>query len=237
MINYKLFWDEFSGWYFEIIKPEYQKPVDRKTFDATLTIFDKLLRITHPFMPFITEEIWQLLVERKEGESLMVTMMPEARKYDSAMISGFEVAKETISALRTVRKEKEIPIRESMSLMIKSEMESFDKRFLPVMTKLCKLDEIKFVSEKQAGSASFMVGTTEFYVPLGSNINIEEEIEKIHADLDYNIGFLASVMKKLDNERFVQNAPSTVLDLEKRKKADAESKISSLEERLKELKK
>ncbi len=237
MINYKLFWDEFSGWYLELIKPEYQKPIDRKTFDDTLAIFDKLLRITHPFMPFITEEIWQLLAERKGGESLMVTMMPEAKKFDSSMISGFEVAKETISAIRTVRKEKEIPTRDSLSLLIKSGMESFDRRFLPVITKLCNLDEIKFVSEKQAGSAAFMVGTTEFYVPLGSNINIEEEIAKIHADLDYNIGFLASVMKKLDNERFVQNAPAAVLDLERRKKADAESKISSLEERMKELKK
>jgi valyl-tRNA synthetase len=237
MINYKLFWDEFSGWYLELIKPEYQKPVDRKTFDATLAIFDKLLRITHPFMPFITEEIWQLLVERKEGESLMVTLMPEAKKFDTKMLSGFEVAKETISATRTVRKEKEIPARDSITLMIKSEIENFDKRFLPVMTKLCNLDEIKFVSEKQPGSATFMVGTTEFYVPLGSNINIEEEIAKITADLDYNLGFLTSVMKKLDNERFVQNAPAAVLDLERKKKADAESKIASLKERLKELKK
>jgi valyl-tRNA synthetase len=237
MLNYKLFWDEFSGWYLELIKPEYQKPIDRKTFDATLAIFDKLLRITHPFMPFITEEIWQLLLERKEGESLMVTLMPEAKKYDSAMISGFEVAKETISAIRTVRKEKEIPTREKLTLLIRSDVENFDKRFLPAMTKLCNLDVINFVSEKQPDSASFMVGTTEFYVPLGSNINIEEEIEKINADLEYNIGFLASVMKKLDNERFVNKAPAEVLDLERRKKADVESKISSLKERIKELKK
>jgi valyl-tRNA synthetase len=236
MITYKLFWDEFSGWYLEIIKPEYQKAVDRTTYDATVEIFEKLTKVMHPFIPFITEEIWQLLIKRKEDESIMVTMMPEAKKFNKEIIEGFEFIKEIISAIRTVRKNKEIPTRDKIKLLILSDENSFDTYFLSVVSKLCNLSEILFVSEKQEGTASFMIGTTEYFIPLAGKLDIESEITKIQEDLEYNRDFLVSVMKKLDNERFVKNAPSLVLELERKKKSDAESKIKSLEERLNELK-
>jgi valyl-tRNA synthetase len=235
MTTYKLFWDEFSGWYLEIIKPEYQKPVDRKTYDEAINAFENLMKVVHPFMPFITEEIWQLLVERKDGESLMITRMPEPAGFDEAIITGFEYAKETISAVRTVRKTKEIPNKDALKLMIRSDRATYNNINLPVFTKLCNLSEVTFVSEKQEGAVSFMVGTTEYFIPLEGKIDVEAELSKINEEIEYHKGFLVSVMKKLGNERFVQNAPPAVLDLEMKKKSDAESKIRSLEERMKEL--
>ncbi len=235
MITYKLFWDDFSGSYLEIIKPEYQKPIDRTTYNATVAIFENLLKVIHPFMPFITEEIWQLLLERKDGESIMVTSMPQAKKFNRDLIEAFERVKETISAIRTIRKNKDIPNKEKLALLVRSEEENYDAEFLPVILKLCNLSEISFVSEKQEGTSSFMVGTTEYYVPLGGKIDIEAELIKLQEDLNYYIGFLTSVLKKLENERFVGNAPVNVLELERKKKSDTESKIRSLEERMKEL--
>jgi len=237
MVSYKLFWDEFSGWYLEIIKPEYQKPIDRKTFDTTVALFDKLVRLIHPFMPFITEEIWQLLIERKDGESVMIARLPEAKKYNKELVSSFESMKETISSIRTVRKDKEIPNREKIKLFILSDKESFDTEFLPVINKLGNISDIQFVTEKPEGTASFMTGTTEYFIPLEGKLDIGSEIAKINEDLKYNMGFLVNVMKKLDNERFVNNAPASVLELERKKKSDAESKIKSLEEKLRSLKK
>jgi valyl-tRNA synthetase len=236
MITYKLFWDEFSGWYLEIIKPEYQKPVDRITYDATVVLFDKLLKIIHPFMPFITEEIWHLLLDRKDGESLMMNRLPEVKKYNKNLIIRFESIKETISAVRTVRKSKDIPNKETLNLLVRSDKDGFDSEFLPVICKQCNLSEVLFIEEKQEGAASFMVGTTEYFIPMGGELDIEGELTKIQEDLDYNKGFLINVMKKLENERFVQNAPANVLALERKKKSDAESKIKSLKERMKELK-
>jgi valyl-tRNA synthetase len=236
MITYKLFWDEFSGWYLELIKPEYQKPVDRKTLEATIIIFDKLVKLVHPFMPFITEEIWQLLAERKDKESIMMTMLPSASGFDNDLINRFESVKETISAVRTVRKEKDITNKEKLELYILSDKSNIIAGLLPVISKLCNLSDIKFVSEKQDGAASFMVGTTEYFIPLSGMLDVEAELEKLSQEVVYHKGFLESVMKKLGNERFVQNAPASVLDLERKKKSDAESKIKSLEERIEELK-
>jgi valyl-tRNA synthetase len=235
MLAYKLFWDEFSGWYLEIIKPEYQKPIDRITFNATIALFEKLTKIIHPFMPFITEEIWQLLLERKDGESVMVALMPEAKKFNKEVIVSFESVKETISAVRAVRKNKEIPNREKIELHILADRAEYDSEFLPVLCKLCNLSEISFISEKKEVTASFLVGTTEYFIPLEGKLDIESELVKLEEDLNYNRGFLINVMKKLDNERFVSNAPSAVLELERKKKSDAESKIKSLEELLKSL--
>ena len=235
MNSYKLFWDEFSGWYLEIIKPEYLNPVDRLTYNATISVFDNLLRIIHPFMPFITEEIWQLIDERKDGESLMVSQMPKVRKYDKELVSRFENAKETITAIRAVRKEKQILKRDVIGLSIRTDRNSYDCGFLPVIIKMCNLSEVSFISEKPDNVASFMVKTTEFHIPLGRRIDVEDERVKIITELDYCRGFLDSVMKKLNNERFVQNAPPVVLDLEMQKKIDTESKIKSLEEALKGL--
>jgi len=233
MNSYKLFWDEFSGWYLEIIKPEYKKPVDKKTYEATIDIFDRLLHIIHPFMPFITEEIWHLISDRVDGESLMVSRLHETKKYNKELVVRFDVVKELISAVRTIRKEKQILMREQVDLLVRAEKDDFDNELLPVIKKMCNLSEVSFVSEKPGGAASFMVGTTEFYIPIGDKADAASEIIKIMADLEYNRGFLANVMKKLGNERFVQNAPANVLELERKKQSDAESKIKSLEEALK----
>jgi valyl-tRNA synthetase len=237
MITYRLFWDEFSAWYLEIIKPEYQKPVDRVTLSATITIFDKLLKLIHPFMPFITEDLWQMLLERKDGESIMVSLMPEAKKFNKALIADFESVKETVSAIRTVRKDKGISNRDKFELLIRADQDSYNADLLPVILKMCNLAQISFVSEKQAGTVSFMVGTTEYFIPVDGNIDIGSELIKLNDELEYIRGFLATVMKKLDNQRFVENAPSGVLELERKKKNDAESKIKSIEERIKELEK
>jgi len=237
MTVYKLFWDEFSSWYLETIKPDYEKPVDRITYDATLVLFDRLMRLTHPFMPFITEEIWQLLFERKEGESIMINSMPEIKKYDKKLTIRFEFIKECVSAVRTIRREKKIHNKEKLTLFIRADKTDFNLEFLPVLSRLCNLSVIKFVTEKQIGAASFMVRTVEFFIPVGDKFNIDAELSRIGEELDYYRGFLISVMKKLDNEDFVKNAPASVLEMEKKKKNDAETKIKSFEERLKELKK
>jgi valyl-tRNA synthetase len=236
MTAYKLFWDEFSGWYLEIIKPEYQKPIDIQTYNSTLMVFDKLMHIIHPFMPFITEEIWQLLSERKDGESLMVRQMPKHGKSSKSLIDRFEIVKETVSAVRTIRKEKELPARERIELLIKSSPEEFDTHFMPVLIKMANLSRVSFTDKKHDGASSFHIKTTEFYIHIGTSLDINAEIKRINEELDYARGFLLSVMKKLDNEKFVQNAPKEVIDIEKKKKDDAELKIKSLEERLKGLK-
>ena len=235
MNTYKLFWDEFSGWYLEIIKPQFRMPVDRITLDQAATFFDKLLRIIHPFMPFITEEIWHLIGERKEGESLMISLQPEQVKYDREVVSRFETVKEIISSVRTARKEREIANNEPLELFVRSGPENFDRKFAPVIRKMCNLSDIKLTEGKQDNSASFMVGTTEFYIPIGSKIDAESERLKLTAELDYYRGFLDSVMKKLDNGRFVANAPASVLEHERKKKSDTEVKIRNLQEALEAL--
>ncbi|MDX9811526.1 MAG: valine--tRNA ligase [Bacteroidales bacterium] len=235
MVTYKLFWDEFSGWYLEIIKPDYQHPIDSTTYEATIEIFDKLLRLIHPFMPFITEEIWQIIREREARESIMVSRMPEMKRYDRELVDKFETVKEIVSGVRSIRKERQIPQKEKAELLVRNERDGFHEGFIPVIKKLCNLSDVRFVDFKQDGAASFMVGTTEFYVPLAGMTDTEGEKKKIEADLVYLRGFLDSVMKKLGNEKFVMNAPAHVLDLERKKKNDTEIKIRSLEEALKAL--
>jgi valyl-tRNA synthetase len=235
MKAYKLFWDEFSGWYLEIVKPEYLKPVDEKTYNSTINIFDNLVHILHPFMPFITEEIWQLLSERKEGESLMVSRMPEHKKSNKTLVERFENVKEVISAIRTVRKDKDLPNKDKVVLKIRCEEKVYDLHFIPVIVKMANLSEVSFTPVKQEGAASFHVKTTEYYIPLEGKLDFAGELIKINEELKYVRGFLESVMKKLDNERFVKNAPAAVIDMERKKQSDAESKIKSLEERKSEL--
>ena len=237
MNTYRLFWDEFSSRYLEIIKPEYKKPVDRATYDATILLFDSLLRLIHPFMPFISEEIWQLISDRKDGESIMVSALPQSRKHDRELLAQFEMVKEVVSAIRMVRKEKQIPARDPVALFIRGEKAAFDNEFLEVAVKLGKLSSVDFISGKKAGSASFMVHTTEFFIPLDGSIDTDEELSKIRADLDYYREFLGTVLRKLDNEKFVNNAPAAIIELERKKKSDTEQKIRSLEERLSELEK
>ena len=233
MAVYKLFWDEFSSWYLETIKPAYQKPIDKKTYDATLGYFDALLRMLHPFMPFITEELWQHLAERKEGESIMTARMPEPKAYDSALIERFETAKQIIAGIRTIRLQKNIPNKEPLSLQI---IGSHNNSLDCVIVKLTNLSAIETVTEKDATAASFLVGTTEYAVPLGNNIDVEAELKKLNDELKYMQGFLKTVLGKLSNERFVQNAPAAVVEMERKKQADAESKIKSLEESIAALK-
>ncbi|QIK53506.1 valine--tRNA ligase [Dysgonomonas sp. HDW5B] len=234
MLVYKLFWDEFSSWYLEMIKPAYQKPIDAKTYQETLSFFDSLLRMLHPYMPFITEELWQALSERKEGESIMVALMPTAKNVDTDLLNAFEKVKETISGIRTIRLQKNIPNKDSLELEIIGE---HNDAYNPVIAKMGNITEIRAVNEKNPQAMSFLVGTTEFAVPMGNNIDVEAELAKLEADLVYQQGFLNSVMKKLGNEKFVANAKADVVDAERKKQADAESKIKTIEETIQSLKK
>ena len=233
MAVYKLFWDEFSSWYLEMVKPAYGQPIDRATMDATLAFFDNLLRLLHPFMPFITEELWQHIAERKDGESIMVAQLPKAQPVDEAIVADIEIAKEIIAGVRTVRLQKNIANREALKLQM---LGGATCPATPIVEKLANLSSIDNVAEKDGAAASFLVGTAEFAVPLADNINVEEEIKKIEADLKYYEGFLASVMKKLSNDKFVNNAPAKVIEMERKKQADAEAKIATLRESLAALK-
>ena len=227
MAVYKLFWDEFSSWYLEMVKPAYQKPIDRATYNATLGFFDSLLKMLHPFMPFITEELWQALEVRQPGESIMVQLMPQAKKVDEKLIAGIEKVKEMIAGVRTVRLQKNIPNKEPLQLQIIGDHQA---DFDAVIAKLCNLENIEKLTEKSANAVSFLIGTTEYALPMGSLINVEEEIRKMEDEIVYLEGFLQSVMKKLSNERFVQNAKPEIVENERRKMADAETKIASLKE-------
>ena len=234
MSTYLLFWNEFSGWYLEMIKPAYQQPIDRATLDAAKGFFDKLLKIIHPFMPFITEEIWQNMEQRAQGESIMISRMPEVEKYDQKLLDEIELLKEVISTLRNIRKERNIPNKEKLSLAVIADS-NFNSKYNPMLIKMGNLDGIDVITEKLPDAASFIVKTTEYFVPLGDKINVEEELVKLKADLKYQEGFLESVMKKLNNERFVQNAPQKVVETEKAKRNDAEAKIKALKERIEQL--
>ena len=222
---YRLFWDEFSAWYLEMVKPAYGSPVDRTTLTATLGFFDSLLRLLHPFMPFITEELWQHLSERRDGESIMYASTPRALDVDAAMIDMVEHAKEVVNGLRNVRAVKNIPNKDAITVSV---IGSWDPRQDSLIMKLANASAINHNAEKDAAAATFMVGTTEVNVPLADNIDIEAELARLKKDLDYYQGFKASVLKKLSNERFVSNAPAAVVEGERRKLSDAESKIASL---------
>ena len=229
MQAYKLFWDEYSGWYLEIIKPEYQKPIDGKTFRSTLKILDSLLKILHPFMPFITEEIWQLLEERPYGKSIMIERMPECKGFNKGMLDGFDTAKEIISSIRTIRKEKNIKNIEKITLCVGAFKDQSNNNFDSVIIKLCNLSSIDYVNTKIEGAATFRVDTTEYYVPLAGTVDTESELKKLHEELAYTEGFLSLVMAKLNNDKFVGNAPAKVIEMEKKKQSDAEAKIATLQ--------
>ena len=233
---YKLFWDEFSSWFLEIVKPAYQKPIDAKTQTEVLAIFDKMLRLLHPFMPFITEELWQLLNERKSGDSIMVAQQPEANEFNAELLARFDEMKEIVASVRNIRQEKNIPNKEALSLYVKS-TQKFNPEIESVIVKLAGLDKLEYTNDKVDGSASFLVKSLEFFVPLVGFINEEEEIAKLTEELNYTKGFLASVMKKLSNEKFVNGAPAQVVEVERKKQADAEEKIRVIEERLAGMKK
>ena len=235
MAVYKLFWDEFSSWFLEIIKPAYGQGIHSTVRNAAICYFDNLLRLLHPFMPFITEELWQQMYEREEGESIMVCPLSMDTHVDSEMIQQFEVVKEVISNVRSIRLQKNIAQKETLELQVVGEnpVDAFNL----VIMKMCNLSVIDVVDTKTEGAASFMVGTTEYAVPLGNMIDVEAEIARMEAELKHKEGFLQGVMKKLSNEKFVNNAPAAVLELERKKQADAESIINSLKESIAALKK
>ena len=234
MAVYKLFWDEFSSWYLEMVKPAYGQPIDKVTYEKTLAFFETLLKLLHPFMPFITEELWQHIYDRQPGESIMTQTLVKDMPYNEALIAQFEAVKEVISGIRTIRLQKNIAQKEALALEVtgKNPVAGFGS----VIAKLCNLSEIKQVETKSEGAAAFMVGTTEYAVPLGNLINVEEELKKLEADLKYQEGFLQSVMKKLSNEKFVSKAPANVIEMERKKQADAETKIAALKESIAALK-
>ena len=235
MAVYKLFWDEFSSWYLEMIKPAYGQPINRKVYEATIGFFDNLLHLLHPFMPFITEELWQHLCDRTDGESLMVSPLSMSALVDEDIIREFEVVKEVISNIRSIRLQKNIAPKEALELQVIGENPVV--AFNAVIMKMCNLSSINIVENKADGAASFMVGTTEYAVPLGNMIDVEAEIARMEAGLKHKEGFLQGVLKKLGNEKFVNNAPAAVLEMERKKQADAESIIKSLKESIAALKK
>ena len=232
MVVYKLFWDEFSSWYLEMVKPAYvdgiAQPIDRATYDATLRFFDILLKMLHPFMPFITEELWQALYERQPGESIMreSLLLDAPNDGEKRMLNDVETVKQVVSGVRTVRAQKNIAQKEKLTLQIVNSQ--FLSNYSDAVMKMANLESITTVSEKPSTASTFMVGTVEYAVPLGNMIDVEAEIQKMETQLQHLEGFLAGVMKKLSNERFVANAPEAVVVLERKKQSDSEEKIAAL---------
>ena len=231
MSVYKLVWDDFCSSYLEMIKPAYQKPIDKVTLEATLSYFEDILKLLHPFMPFISEEIWSLISERTSEERLIVASWPIETDIDSKILADEKFAAEVISGIRTIRKEKNIPNKDQIELFVKRN-ETIDQSFDSVITKLGNLSVLNYVDKKVDGALSFRVKSNEYYVPLSGSINIEEEIATLTQELEYTKGFLNSVMKKLSNERFVNNAPEQVIANERKKQSDAEAKIKTIQEQL-----
>jgi len=236
MIVYKLFWDDFASWYLEAIKPAYESPLSAKTYQATIVIFDKLLRILHPFMPFITEEIWHIIEERKEGESIMTAPMPVAEKYDETLLKDFDTIKEVAAFVRNTRQGKGLPQKEPLNLFVKSAPGNQQRvQFSNILTKLANLGEFETTSEKLENGVTCIANGIEFYLMLGDKIDKDAELKKLQEELDYTKGFRDKVVKKLSNEKFVNNAPEKVVEAERKKQSDAENKIKMLEDQIKAL--
>ncbi|MFT4779636.1 MAG: valyl-tRNA synthetase [Flavobacteriales bacterium] len=232
MATYRLIWDDFCSWYLEMVKPVYGQPIDTKTKAAVIDTFETVLRLLHPFMPFISEEIWHFLGERKDPkEALVVASWPEVGAKNDALLKDFEVIQDVVTNVRSIRKEKQIAMKIAIELSVKDN-EGINKDFMPVISHLCNVPEVQFVNEKVEDSFSFLVGTNEFFIPFGDTVDLEAEKEKLAKELDYFKGFLISVQKKLSNEKFVSGAPAQVVDNERKKQADAESKIKTIGEKL-----
>jgi valyl-tRNA synthetase len=239
MAVYKLFWDEFSSWYLEMVKPAYingeAQPIDKQTYDKTLEFFEILLKMLHPFMPFITEELWQHLYDRKDGESIMrdSLKLPAPTEADNQLAAQIENVKQIVSGVRMVRASKNIAPKEQLDLQVISKLPADElciMNYALCIKKMANLNNISVVAEKDATASAFMVGTDEFAVPLGNMIDVEAEIAKMEAQLQHLEGFLAGIQKKLSNERFVANAPEQVVALERKKQSDSEEKIAALKE-------
>ena len=237
MATYKLIWDEYSSWLLELVKPAYQQPIDQLTYNAIVEILEDNLKLLHPFMPFLTEEVWQHIKERSSEEALIVSSWPKLGDFDQELIDSFENATAIISGIRTIRKEKNIPNKEALELYVLDTDAGYNSRWDAVLLKMGHLSLLEKTSEPLEASLSFRVKSTEFFIPIGAAIDIEAELDKIKKELEYTQGFLNSVRKKLSNERFVQNAPSQVIDIERKKEADALAKIETLQQSLLHLKK
>jgi valyl-tRNA synthetase len=232
MTVYKLFWDDFCAWYLEIIKPGFNTKIDKKSYDATMGFFDSLLKLLHPYMPFITEELWQNLAPRREGETIMLQLMPQPQKWSQKMEDTFEIASQAVMNIRNIRQSKGISNKESLELYAK---EPYDNSMTSVIEKLANVSSVKTLAsfDSSIEGANFLVGTTEFFVPLKGLIDEEEERAKINAEIQHLTKFLAGVNAKLSNEKFVNNAPADVVAVEQKKRSDAMQKIESLNNRLK----
>lgn len=231
MATYKLIWDDFCSWYLEIIKPGYEQPIDSKTFNATLSFFENILRIIQPFTPFIAEELWHLISERKEGEDIVVSSWPTVESFNSEVLKNFTLAEEVITNIRNVRKENNIANKVKMDLFIKKN-EDLDLSFDSVIVKMGNLTQLEYVSEKVTNANSFLVKSNEYYIPFGDSIDLDAERKKIEEELDYTKGFLKMVQGKLSNEKFVSGAPEAVVAIERKKESDAIQKIAILEDKL-----
>jgi len=237
MATYKLIWDDFCSWYLEMIKPAYQQPVDAKTLQQTVGFFEKLMKILHPFMPYLTEDIWHLLSDRDQNDCIVIDGLPERHRINHKVLEQFNFAKDVIIAVRGLRNEKNIPMKEQLQFFVKkNHSQQADTTFDGLASKLCNLAVIEYVDEKVANAMSFVVGSTEFYIPLSGVVDLETELKKLEDDLVYTNNFLNSVVKKLGNERFVSGAPIAVVELERKKQSDAENKIKVLEEQIANLK-
>ena len=236
MTSYRLVWEEFCSWYLELVKPPYGEPIDRKTLDATLAHFEKLVKILHPFMPFLSEEVWHFLGERKIAkDALVVASWPEAGEVNEGLLKDFEMLKEIVGGVRNIRNSNGIPNKEKLQLLIQKDAD-FPSNLEEAISHLTNLESVEEVNEKVDGANGFMVGRHRFFVPFGESFDVEAEIVKIQKDLDYQLGFLNSVRKKLSNERFVNGAPEAVVANERNKESDAVAKIAILEEKLADLK-
>ena len=227
MTIYKLVWDDFCSWLLEIVKPAYQQPIDRKSYTAIISIFENNLKLLHPFMPFLSEEIWQRISERKPSEALVIATWPEMESYDPEQIKAFDLAAEVISGIRNIRKEKNIPLKETLELSVLNK-EGISEDWDVVIKKLANVEPISTVLTAVDGALSFRVRSNEYFIPVSGMLDIEAEIKKIREELSYTKGFLQSVTKKLANDRFVKNAPEKVVTMEKKKAADAKAKIENL---------
>jgi valyl-tRNA synthetase len=235
MATYKLIWDDFCSYYLELVKPPYGEAIDKETYEATITFFEDILTILHPFMPFLTEEIWHQITDRDDKDCVIVNHWPIEKNYEKAILIDAKTAFELVSQIRNIRAAKGISPKESLKLYVKTNSEMIYQEYISVIDKLANIDELAFTNDKIDQAVSFFIGSDECFIPMEGAIDVEKEKAEIKKELEYNKGFLKSVKKKLENERFVSNAPAQVVEMEKKKQADAEAKIKTLEESLKNL--